>query len=95
MGFTPSKAEADIWMQENNGFYEFIAVYVDDLLIVARNPNSIVQALQEKHKFKLRGVGSLTYHLGCNCIHNMDGTLCYGPRNYTDKIMGQYENMLG
>jgi hypothetical protein len=25
----------------------------------------------------------------------MDGTLCYGPRKYIDKIMGQYENMFG
>jgi hypothetical protein len=93
MGFTPSKAEADIWMRENDGLYEYIAVYVDDLLIAARDPNSIVQALQEKHQFKLKGVGSHTYHLGCNYFHDMDSTLCYGPRKYTDKIMAQYENM--
>jgi hypothetical protein len=49
MGFTPSKAEADIWMRENGGLYEYIAVNVDDLLIEARDPNSIVQTLQEKH----------------------------------------------
>jgi Reverse transcriptase (RNA-dependent DNA polymerase) len=35
MGFTPSKAESDIWMRENKGLYEYIAVYVDDLLIAA------------------------------------------------------------
>jgi hypothetical protein len=46
MGFTPSRAEADILMRENNGLYEYIAVYVDDLLIAARDPNSIVQTLQ-------------------------------------------------
>jgi hypothetical protein len=95
MGFTPIKAEADIWMQENDGLYGYIAFYVDDLLIAARNPNSIVQTLQEKCKFKLKGVGSLTYHLGCNYFHNMDGTLCYGPRINIDKIMVQYENMFG
>jgi hypothetical protein len=64
MGFTPSKAEEDIWMQENVGLKEYIAVYDYDLLIAARDSNSIVQTLQEKHKFKLKGVGSLTYHLG-------------------------------
>jgi hypothetical protein len=52
MCFTPSKAEADIWMQENDGLYEYIADYVDDLLIAATNPNSIVQTVQVKHKFK-------------------------------------------
>jgi hypothetical protein len=75
--------------------YEYIAVYVDNLLIAARDPNSIVQKLQEKHKLKLKDVGSLTYHLGCNYFHNMDSTLCYGPRKYIEKIMGQYENMFG
>jgi hypothetical protein len=79
MGFTPSKAEADIWMRENLGMYEYIDVYVDDLLITARDPNSIVQTLQEKHKFKLKGVGSLTYNLGWDYFQAMDGTLCYGP----------------
>ena len=64
MGFTPSKAEADIWMRENNDLYEYIAVYVDDLLVTARDPNHILQTLQEQHKFKLKGVGPLMYHLG-------------------------------
>jgi hypothetical protein len=42
MGFTPSKAEADICMREKEGLYEYIAFYVDDLLIAAIDPNSIV-----------------------------------------------------
>jgi hypothetical protein len=95
MGFTPSKAESDIWMRENKGLYEYIVVYIDDLLIAARDPKSIVQSLQEKHTFKLKGVGSLTYHLGCDYFYDTDGTLCYGPRKYIDKIMVQYENMFG
>jgi Reverse transcriptase (RNA-dependent DNA polymerase) len=64
IGFTPSKAEADIWMREGDGVYEYNAVYVDDLLISARNPEDIVQTLQENHGFKLKSVGQLTYHLG-------------------------------
>jgi hypothetical protein len=95
MGYTPNKAEADIWSRKNGGLYEYIAVYVDDLFIAARDPSSIVQSLQEKHKFKVKGAGSLTYHLGCNYFHHMDSSLCYGPRMYIDKIMGQYENMFG
>ncbi|MFA9289535.1 MAG: reverse transcriptase domain-containing protein [Weeksellaceae bacterium] len=66
MGFNQSKAKADIWMRENDGIYEYIAVYVDDLLIAARDPKSIIDILSEKHKFKLKGVGPLTYHLGCD-----------------------------
>jgi Reverse transcriptase (RNA-dependent DNA polymerase) len=60
MGFAPTKADADIWMQECNDPYEYIAVYVDDLFIAARDPNEMIEALSEKHKFKLKGIGSLT-----------------------------------
>ena len=40
MGFVPSKAEADIWMRDMGDHYEYIAVYVDDLLIVSKTPKS-------------------------------------------------------
>jgi Reverse transcriptase (RNA-dependent DNA polymerase) len=36
LGFSPTKAEAEIWMRENNGLYEYVALYVDDLLIAAK-----------------------------------------------------------
>jgi hypothetical protein len=64
--FSQCKAGVDIWMRKNDGLYEYIAVYVDDLLIAARNPNEIFKLLKENHKFKLKGVGPLTYHLGCD-----------------------------
>jgi Reverse transcriptase (RNA-dependent DNA polymerase) len=95
MGFIPSKAEADIWMRENNMLYEYIAVYVDDLLIAAVNPEAIVKELSEKHKFKLKGVGPLTYHLGCDYFRDQDGTLCCGPKKYITKLIDQYQSMFG
>ena len=51
-------------MREKNSVYEYIAVYVDDLLIAAKDPAKITKELVEVHKFKLKGVGTLTYHLG-------------------------------
>jgi hypothetical protein len=95
MGFVQSKAESDIWMRESDGLYEYIAVYVDDLLIAARHPEEIISKLKEEHKFKLKGVGPLTYHLGCDYFRDDDGTLCYGPRKYIVKLMDQYESMYG
>jgi hypothetical protein len=66
VGFVQSKAESDIWMQESNGLYEYIAVYVDDLLIASRDPGEITRMLDNTQKFKLKGVVQLTYHLGCD-----------------------------
>jgi hypothetical protein len=46
MGFTPSKVEPDIWMRPNGDAYEYIGVYVDDLAIIARAPQEIIDVLQ-------------------------------------------------
>jgi hypothetical protein len=35
--------------------YEYIGVYVDDLVIVARNPKEITNTLLGKYGFKLKG----------------------------------------
>ena len=54
MGFTPSKAEADIWMRADGNVYECIACYVDDLLIASKRPQEIIDALtNEPNNFKL------------------------------------------
>ena len=43
MGFTLSKADKDIWMKKRGDHYEYIAVYVDDLLIVSKVPEEIIK----------------------------------------------------
>jgi Reverse transcriptase (RNA-dependent DNA polymerase) len=96
LGFSPTKAaETEIWKRENNGLCEYVAVYVDDLFIAAKYPGEIVKALIKDHKFKLKGVAPLTYHLGCDYNGDSDGTLCCGPQKYIAKLIGQYENMFG
>ena len=66
MGFTPSRADSDIWMRDADDYYEYIAVYVDDLCIAAKSPADICQELKSKYKYKLKGDGPLVYHLGCD-----------------------------
>jgi hypothetical protein len=75
------------------GVYEYVALYVDDLLIAARNPEEIVQPLQKIHGFKLKSVGQFTYHLGCDYFRENNGTPCYGPKKYIGKIVDQYEKI--
>jgi Reverse transcriptase (RNA-dependent DNA polymerase) len=95
IGFIRSKAKADIWIKENKNFYEYIAVYVDDLLIAERNSKEIAQTLEEEHKFKLKGSGPLNYHFGCDYFCDQDGTFCFGPRKYITKMMDEFKNMYG
>jgi hypothetical protein len=82
-------------MRETNGLYKYIGVYVDDHLITAKDPETIIKALREVHKFSLKGVGLHANNLGCHYFRESDGTLCYGPRKYISKMMGDFEMMYG
>jgi hypothetical protein len=95
MGFFPSKAEKDIWMRDKGDHYEYIAVYVDDLLIASRSPKDIVDALIKKHKFKLKGTGPTEFHLGCDFTRNQHGTLCLQPKKYIEKLLENYKRIYG
>ena len=95
-GFVPSKADEDIWMRDMKTHYEYIAVYVDDLMIASKNPQAIIDyLLQEPISFKLKGTGPVTFHLGCDYFRDEDGTLCVGPRRYIDRMVDSYVQMFG
>ena len=82
--FKPSKADPDVWMRPEPGgtCYEYIAVYVDDLAIAAKDPQAFCNELKKKYNLKLKGVGPLEYHLGCTYKKDPDGTLAADPRRF-------------
>ena len=91
----PSKDDPDVWMRPEPGgtCYEYIAVYVDDLAIAAKDPQAFCNELKKRYNLKLKGVGSLEYHLGCTYKKDSDGTLAADPRRYVNKILESYERM--
>ena len=95
MHFFPSKAEDDIWMRKNGEVYEYIATYVDDLCIVAKDPGEIARQLEEVYHFKLKGTGPISYHLGCDFFRDSTGTMCFSPKKYIGKMKETYERMFG
>ena len=93
--FKPSKADPDVWMRPEPGgtCYEYIAVYVDDLAIAAKDPQPFCEELKKKYNLKLKGVGPLEYHLGCTYKKDPHITLAADPRRYVNKILESYERM--
>ena len=93
--FKPSKADPDVWMRPEPGgtCYEYIAVYVDDLAIAAKDPQAFCNELKKKYNLKLKGVGPLEYHLGCTYKEDPNGTLAADPKRYVNKILKSYERM--
>ena len=96
LGFTPSKAESEIFIRPNKDHYEFVACYVDDLCIVMKDPESFLTILQSKpYNFKLKGSGPLNFHLGCGFERDPNGVLTMNPKKYIEKMVQSYEQLYG
>ena len=84
-----------MWLHHKNDHYEYICVYVDDLAIAMTEPAEFCDKLVNKYSYKLKGVGPLEYHLGCDFGHDPDGTFYYGPHTYVEKMMETYVKFFG
>ncbi len=60
--FSPTKADGDFLTKAVGDHYEYIAVYVDDVLIFSQDPMKYIMLL--KDTYILKGVGALEYYLG-------------------------------
>ena len=78
-------------MRECGDHYEYISVYVDDLLVISKKPKTIIDILKNKYKFKLKGTGPIDFYLGCNFFRDDEGNLCYQPHQYIEKMMDNYK----
>jgi hypothetical protein len=65
MGFVPTKADLDLWIRKvKDGTYEYIATYVDDLIVISKEPMTLIEKFQET--YALKGIGTPEYYLGGN-----------------------------
>ena len=66
MEFKPSYADTDVWMRaatKIDGFeyYEYILVYVDDVLVISASPIPIMKTLQQAYHLKDEPTAPTTY----------------------------------
>jgi hypothetical protein len=57
-------------MRQQNDGYEYIAVYVDDLIIASKSPMAIIKELEKIGKYEFKGVGEPEYYLGGDVSRN-------------------------
>jgi hypothetical protein len=76
LGVFPCKKEPDNWMRKSESTYENVTVYVDDLAIAMKNPTEFVDILEKKRKFKAKGTGPISFHLGMDFFQDDVNTLC-------------------
>lgn len=69
LGFTPTRADADVYIRRNywnNGipYYEYLLVYVDDVLVVSHAPANIMKDIGNEFQIKNDEFGPPTAYLG-------------------------------
>ena len=93
LNFKPCKADPCVWLREMKDKYEYIAIYVDDLLEASEERQKVIQDLKEKFKLKIKGDGPLEYYHACDYKLDKDGTLVAQPTRYINKIFESYKKM--
>ena len=66
MGYMPSKADPNLWIKDCGGHYEYLATYVDDVLVFGKRPRQTIETLRSK--YILKGVGTPEYYLGGDVV---------------------------
>jgi hypothetical protein len=61
LGFKKTKHDPDLWMDKSS-HYEYLATYVDDILIRSKDPMAVIKALEKT--YMLKSVGIPEYYLG-------------------------------
>ena len=79
----------------DGSYYEYIAVYTDDLTIASKDPLGIIKILTETYKFRFKGTSPLNFLLGCDYYRDKHGVLCAEPKKYLDKMEDTYFRLFG
>jgi Reverse transcriptase (RNA-dependent DNA polymerase) len=107
-GYTSCKADPDIWMKPKskpNGdkYWEYVLVYVDDILCISHEPKKFMEMLQAKYTLKKGSVGEPTAYLGAEvCKHYIESSedltkvrWALSSDKYVDRAVKEVERQLG
>eukprot|EP00957_Ditylum_brightwellii_P093340 7107562-Ditylum_brightwellii.AAC.1 len=87
-------------MRDAGDHYEYVAKYIDNILIMSKDPNAILDLLQKrKGPYKLKGVRSPEYYLGgdVKIIYSGDSIaeLSLSSKTYEKQICNKIEMLMG
>jgi Reverse transcriptase (RNA-dependent DNA polymerase) len=69
MGFQSSLADPDVWLRaatkgDGEAYYEYVLMYVDDMLSISCDPRAILEVIQGTFKFKNGKIEAPEFYLG-------------------------------
>jgi hypothetical protein len=99
LGFKKTKHDPDFWMVDKSSHYEYLATYVDDILIWSKDPMAVIKALEKI--YMLKSVGIPEYYLGGNveflgeAWKNQGLGLALSEKTYIQNVIPKFEGLFG
>jgi hypothetical protein len=99
LGFKKTKHVPDLWMVEKSSHYEYLATYVDDILIWSKDPMAVIKALGKT--YILKSVGIPEYDLRGNveflgeAWKNQGLVLALSANTYIQNVIPKFEGLFG
>ena len=91
LGYTQSGADPCVFIRTSKGRLAIIAVYVDDLILIAETSTRIQEMKSNlSDTFKMKDMGQLEYCLGVNFQQTEDGILM-SQKQYLLKLLEKYK----
>ncbi|HEY9706866.1 MAG TPA: reverse transcriptase domain-containing protein, partial [Oculatellaceae cyanobacterium] len=94
-GFTSSYTDAAIWMKDKDDHWEYICVWVDDMLIISKDTDSILKELEKE--YTLKGVGEPKYYLGADMkqVTKPENVFIMSSETYVNRCLVVFEQLFG
>ena len=105
MGFRPTMADPDVWLRpavkpDGEKYYEYILVYVDDLLGIGHDANNILDEVRQEGRFRIKGdkIAEPENYLGATVAKkSLNGLTCWTMSSvaYIKAAVANVEEKLG
>jgi hypothetical protein len=86
-------------MVDKSSHYEYLATYVDDILIWSKDPMAVIKALEKT--YMLKSVGDQEYEIGRNveflgeAWKNQGLVLAISSKTYIQNVIPKFEGLFG
>jgi len=103
MNFESTKADRDVWIRpavtrDGQEYYEMVCVYVDDILVISKDPDAILTVIQDTYELKGGGGATPTTYLGASIskVQFKDGSEYWAmsPNDYLQNALNVVEDLL-
>ena len=96
LGFVPTRGDPDVWIRDGGRCYEYVVVWVDDILTALLDPAKFYEQLRsDPWKYKLKNVEEPKYQLGGDFFRDKDGTLCCGAQTCVKRLVDSCKLLFG